>query len=546
MNEEFIKLVNTEYEKTQKGQPCFYIGEGNPDANILIIGNECAIDDDDYRLQNDKEFLSPAVSKEEKLHRKEKIIARHNVTKWKDLLEQKDVIKNLCQDLYQWHNHGLDELKQCDPHRYYPLFPWFGQKCTTLITRVVNDHKVVIRGKGGTARTWVQYQKLINATNLFPGEDKNLINFHFFCFHTELSQIPLKSSNLADKKTTSENIHQRLEQLFSHPFFKKFPVIIMAAGHYLRDYKLDIEKTFNVKFDGNRGNDKEWINLHYGNDYNSPRLLMHTRHFAGSISDDYIVRIADFIHDIIGITVYKYDAQRNIFAFNCPRLGNKLEISSPYVFGKVKFPFVQNFEFAEFGKYELLPSASRKYDLTPDNTYAITENSIIKYKANIAEITKFYPQKVGWNYNNVTAYDVVEYACRDGKIAECLRELERGAIQTLTGAVIRRSIQGYYVSMEDYRRFLRRHCKSQITKIKVSGENIGSVTTVVHEKMSGITQPSELILTIKVRNSDNLYTNHIMDLLSAITEDSQNVYACWGITEEPYADTNFSVTVYVV
>ena len=183
--------------------------------------------------------------------------------------------------------------------------------------------------------------------------------------------------------------------------------------------------------------------------------------------------------------------------------------------------------------------------MVPDNTYAITENSIIKYKADTAEITKFYPQKIGWDYNNVTAYVVTEYACRDGKITECLRELERGAIQTLTGTVIRRNLPGYYLSMEDYRRFLRRHCKSQITKIKVSGENIDSVTAVVREKMNGIIQPSEFILTIKVRNSDNLYTNQIMDLLSAITKDNPNVCSCWEITEEPYADTNCSVIIYI-
>lgn len=542
MNEEFVKLVNAEYDKLQKGESCFYIGEGNPDANILIIGNECAIDNDDYRLKDDNEFLSSDISGREKLYRKETAIAMHNVAKWKDLLERKDVTENLCRDLYDWHyGQESDDSKQCDPHRYYPLFPWFGQKCSTC---VVKKGKV-IRGQGGTARTWVQYQKLINATNLFPGEDRNIINFHSFCFHTELSQIPLKSSSRADKKLTGESIRQRLEQLFTHPFFRKFPVIIVAAGHYPRDYKIDMERVFNVKFDGNFGDDNEWINMHHGNDYNSPRLLIHTRHLAGSVSDDYIERIAGFIPDIIGITVYEYDAQRNVFASNCPRLGNKFEISKSCIFGRVEFPFIQNYDFAELGKYELSSGTSGKYYLAQGNTYAITENGIIKYKTDTVEITKFYPQRIGYDYNNVTRYDVVEYAYRDGKIAECLRELERGEIQTLTGVVIRRSLPGYYLSMADYRQFLRQRSKSQIVKIKVSGDNMDSVTTVVREKMDGVMKPSEFILVIKVRKPDDLYTRDIMNLFSVITEDRQDVCYFLGVVEEPYVDANFSVTIYM-
>ena len=259
MNADFVKLVDTEYEKIKNGESCFYIGEGNPDADILIIGNECA------RNDNGED------------------VAADNVQKWKELLDQGYDVEDIRRELQDYNNGRPD-------NKYYPLFPWFGQKCIVR-TKVKNDKEP--RGKEGTARTWVQYQKLIDWIYGKVFDRNNFIDFHLNAFHTELSQIPMMSSGDNDQKDeTADSIQKRLDGLFNNnPFFQKFPVVIIAAGHYVKDYGIDIIGTFDVVYKGNKG-ESGWINLHKSSD--SRRLLLHTKHFAAAISNDYIKEIAEF------------------------------------------------------------------------------------------------------------------------------------------------------------------------------------------------------------------------------------------------------------
>lgn len=268
MNQDFVKLVNDEYEKFKTGEKdCFYIGEGNPDADILIIGNECASSDT------------------------ETVVATRNVTAWKEFLDRKYSVEEIQRE--------LPDYKEIPHNCYYPLFPWLGQKC---IVCVRDKDGNAIRGENGTARTWVQYQKLTDWANGKIFNRNNPIDFHLHAFHTELSQIPEKHSG-PKNKNTEESINTRLRNLFSQPFFKKFPVVIIAAGQYVPKYDIHIEQWFSVDFDGPtrhvNGDCRQWINLHHGHDNNTPRLLIHTRHFADSISDDCIKAIADLVKPYI-------------------------------------------------------------------------------------------------------------------------------------------------------------------------------------------------------------------------------------------------------
>ena len=264
MNADFVKLVEAEYEKVRNNEPCFYIGEGNPDADILIIGNECARNDngDD--------------------------VAADNVQKWKELLKRRYDVEEIRRELHDYKGrHPMNG--------YYPLFPWFGQRCIVR-TEVKKDNEKKIRGDEGTARTWVQYQKLIDWIYMENFNRDKFIDFHLKVFHTELSQIPMMSSGDNDQKDkTADSIQKRLDGLFSNQFFKRFPVVIIAAGHYVRDYGINIigtkeNKRFDVVYKGNIGK-SGWINLHESSD--SRRLLLHTKHFAAAISDDYIREIAE-------------------------------------------------------------------------------------------------------------------------------------------------------------------------------------------------------------------------------------------------------------
>ena len=271
MNADFVKLVEDEYKKIQTGEP-FYIGEGNPDADILIIGNECA------RREDGQD------------------VAVHNVEKWKELLGRGYNEEDIGRELQDYKDRP-------DNDKYYPLCPWFGQKCIVR-TEVVDEKGEVkkIRGEKGTARTWVQYQKLIDWIDDEKGFDRNnFIDFHLDAFHTELSQIPRKQSGKYNEET-DDSIKKRMKELFSKPFFQKFPVVIIAAGHYVQDYKINnIEKIFNVTFDKekspltvpNKKGRLQWINMHYDNDSAPRRVLLHTEHFAAAISNDYIRKIAE-------------------------------------------------------------------------------------------------------------------------------------------------------------------------------------------------------------------------------------------------------------
>ena len=274
MNADFVKLVETEHKKIQNGATCFYIGEGNPDADILIIGNECAIGDDDPRLSK----LSNECSEDDRRKIKERIIAKDNVEGWKKLFDQGYDAEGIRRELHDYKGEtGSD--------KYYPLFPNFGQKC--LVRTEVNKDK---GGEKGTARTWVQYQKLIDWIYGKVFDRNNFIDFHLNAFHTELSQIPRKRSGKYNKET-DDSIQKRMKELFCNPFFQKFPVVIIAAGHYVRDYEIDIIGTFDVVYKGDIGK-SGWINLHESSD--SRRLLLHTKHFAAAISNDYIKEIAEF------------------------------------------------------------------------------------------------------------------------------------------------------------------------------------------------------------------------------------------------------------
>lgn len=130
---EFIDLVySTENQQN-------YIGMGNPNARIFIIGREPAHD-----LNTD--IGRDAFHQDQELNR----------SNWKNLFENKQI-------------EG-----RCNPRRPFP-----NQKC--LRADGNND---------GTATTWVWYQKLVD---LILGREYDRpyslrpLDFHDFCFHTDIS-----------------------------------------------------------------------------------------------------------------------------------------------------------------------------------------------------------------------------------------------------------------------------------------------------------------------------------------------------------------------
>lgn len=225
-----------------------FIGTGNPNSKILIIGKEAAISMD-HEDQYNREI-------------------RSNAQDWRRNIESNTQI------------HDVDSWFSQPNPVYNPLYPYKDQ-LNKILSR--NKDGEIIRGDGGASKTWHNYQKLSDA--LFNnGFKSSHINFHEFIFCSELNEITGKYSHHVPKSARLHSIQERKE-LFNLPFFRQFPITIVAVGHYVRDFEIDLQRMFDVTF--NEAESKElslglgsdFINIHYGS--NDPgRLLIHSNQLS--------------------------------------------------------------------------------------------------------------------------------------------------------------------------------------------------------------------------------------------------------------------------
>jgi hypothetical protein len=222
-----------------------FIGIGNPNADILIVGKEMAIDMSDGANEFDKKLYATTVE--------------GNIDLWKKNIanEPKIVIPSWFED----NEKGWS--------RYNPLYPFYGQ--------ITNK----TRTNGGTSTTEKFYQKFISKLVPEHAED-GIVDFHLHAFTTELSTAVARKSKDVDPSKRRDSINNR-EKLWKTPFFRKFPITILAVGHYPRENHIDIRKAFDVEFQGpthviGDGRNKLFINKHISAD--GRRLLLHTNQFS--------------------------------------------------------------------------------------------------------------------------------------------------------------------------------------------------------------------------------------------------------------------------
>lgn len=244
--------------------PRGYIGHGNPNAKILFIGQEPAIDPEANELQYHLEISG-------------------NAEKWKNIVS----------------NRMGYETIDISKEEFSPLHPYVNQKFQ-VASKNKNGH---FRGKEGTSRTWYNYQKLVNKIlDLYSGNRKTMtkddyLDFHRLSFHTDMSDATSKkhSNTLEGRKSVIDRV-----SLLSSDFFRKFPVVIAAVGHFSRDtygdsYFVDL---FNVDFLGNESSEKsKWMNISIRKSPNNPMLLIHTPQFSAAISDQYLDKMARHVVD---------------------------------------------------------------------------------------------------------------------------------------------------------------------------------------------------------------------------------------------------------
>lgn len=253
-----------------------YIGHGNPNAKILFIGQEGASD--------------PEASKEEDGRNDYLRSIKANHEDWS---------RNIQESI------GYDNLPECCTtdtlKNYNPLYPYKGQK---FQVRSGSDEAGTLKGEKGTARTWYNYQKLINRIfELLSAERKTMtkdddIDFHCLSFHSDMSAVVSMKHN-PKNSDGAESVIKRVS-LLSSDFFRNFPIVIAAVGHFPRvtygnSYFGDL---FGVEYLGNEETGRyEWMNVSIRNDEAHPMLLIHTPQFSDAISDRYLDQIAKRVVD---------------------------------------------------------------------------------------------------------------------------------------------------------------------------------------------------------------------------------------------------------
>lgn len=236
-----------------------FLGTGNPNASILVIGKECAIEPNSQQCQRE---------------------INNNITDWNTNINQNIQFE----DVSQYVNSPQP--------KYNPLFPYKGQRFAVRKER--KDKKII--NDGGTSDTWVNYQKLSN--KIF--EDRSNINdidFHKLFFITEMNEVVSKTSEISKKEAKEyilKSIQERLD-FFKNDFyfFQKFPIVILACGkNYIS--KQEIETVFGVKSSKEEIiKQGQYFRVFYNDD--KTKLVINTRQFSSGVLEILMVEIANEI-----------------------------------------------------------------------------------------------------------------------------------------------------------------------------------------------------------------------------------------------------------
>lgn len=242
-----------------------YIGHGNPNAKILFIGQEPAID----REINEEDYKRDIAG---------------NAEQWRNIVST---------------GMGYASVDHSKIEFGSPLHPWANQKYQ--VRSKLQD--TVFRGEEGTSRTWYNYQKLINkiydaySNERRPMTKDDYLDFHRLSFHTDMSAAALKNHSTTDE---GRNSVMERRYLLSSDFFRKFPIVIAAVGHFPRDTygNTYFEDVFSVEFIGNEDTGTGmWMNVSLRDNKNNPMLLIHTPQFGGAITDQYLDNVAKRVVD---------------------------------------------------------------------------------------------------------------------------------------------------------------------------------------------------------------------------------------------------------
>lgn len=184
---EFVNLVNHSDWKD------VFIGYGNPDADILIIGQETA---DDKQSKDCEKFYTP------------------NQSQWKETIEHNRLPQTDSQGEYKF-------------PKFVPSFPFKTQKAT------------IRSGDGNSGATWYWYQRLHDQIYPVAKDPNGNINFFERIFITELNGEPRKNH-----RVKQENIESQIAKRFdimreTKSFWSHFKVVLFLCGSYSEAIDVD-------------------------------------------------------------------------------------------------------------------------------------------------------------------------------------------------------------------------------------------------------------------------------------------------------------------
>lgn len=174
---EFIELIdNPKWENE-------FIGYGNPNAEILIIGQEAACEEfsEDW-----KKFYG------------------RNHNQWYRTIHEG----------LTFHHYNDESKEYRFPEYFNPLYPFYKQYLST------------------TSKTWYWYQRLIDNVYMHKREGRRgIIDFFEHAFITELNNHTRKNHKV--KQDVEKNIRDRFDFMKeTHLFWSRFKFVIIAAGPY--------------------------------------------------------------------------------------------------------------------------------------------------------------------------------------------------------------------------------------------------------------------------------------------------------------------------
>tara|TARA_R110002126_G_scaffold290519_1_gene447698 strand:- start:582 stop:1307 length:726 start_codon:yes stop_codon:yes gene_type:complete len=224
-----------------------YLGTGNPNSKILVIGKEVATD------------VEEGIDK--KLETQNLVSFNNNCNDWK---------KNINEQISQ------ENIPNWNGNENNPLYAFKGVK---------------IKKEG---HTWRKYQKLNNL--IFDKKNNNEINFQEEFFITEMSILPSKTTSKAQKMSNfKDELKKRKESFFNSDYIQDFPIIILACGNYISGE--EITKIFKVKFIEEKGSERQKFWIHWNDE--KTKLVIHTRQLSANVSNELLLGIANEIKKIL-------------------------------------------------------------------------------------------------------------------------------------------------------------------------------------------------------------------------------------------------------